>query len=151
PYYAVMRLPGSEEPEFLLMLPFTPRAKENMVAWLAARCDPGRYGQLLLYRFPKERLIYGPGQVEKRIDNDTVISQQITLWSQQGSDVSRGNLHAIPIDHTLLYVEPLYLKAKGDNPIPELKRVILAGQTGEVVMRPTFDEALSAILKVEAA
>lgn len=148
PYYAVMELPGSEEPEFLLMLPFTPRSKENMVAWLAAHCDPGQYGQLVLYRFPKERLIYGPGQVEKRINNDTEISQQITLWNQQGSSVIRGNLLAIPIDNTLLYVEPLYLKAKGEAPIPELKRVIVAGQTGEVAMRSTFEEALAAVLKV---
>ncbi len=153
PYYLVMRLPEEEQPEFILMLPFTPKDKENLNAWLAARCDGDHYGKLILYRFPKERLVYGPSQIEARIKQNTDISQQLTLWDQKGSQALRGNLLVIPIESSLLYVEPLYLQTQGETKIPELIRVIVAtakphqeGQedssVGRVVMRPTLDEAL---------
>ncbi|MGE0495821.1 MAG: UPF0182 family protein [Vulcanimicrobiota bacterium] len=155
PYYLVMRLPGEAEPEFILMLPFTPRDKDNLNAWLAARCDGENYGRLLLYRFPKDRLVYGPKQIEARIDQDEEVSGQLTLWDQQGSKVLRGNLLIIPIERSLLYVEPLYLETQGKTRIPELKRVIVAtaeshgeqaegGPGNRVVMRESLDLALAA-------
>jgi len=110
PYYIIMELPDSNGPEFILMLPFTPANKNNMVAWMAARSDGEKYGQLLVYNFPKDKLVYGPTQIESRIDQDTDISQLLTLWSQRGSRVIRGNLLVIPINNSLLYVEPIYLQ-----------------------------------------
>ncbi|MBI3925384.1 MAG: UPF0182 family protein [Armatimonadetes bacterium] len=156
PYYVMMKLPGQRQLEFLLMLPFTPKGKDNMIAWLAARCDGPHYGELLLYQFPKDSLVYGPQQIEARIDQDTVISQQLTLWDQRGSQIIRGNLLVIPIEDSLLYVEPLYLQGS-EAKIPELKRVIVATANAHstdagpdsapstVVMRPTFAEALAAV------
>jgi len=143
PYYVITRLPGEEEPEFILILPFTPKHKKNMVAWLAARCDGENYGRLLRYEFPKEELVFGPMQVEARINQDAQISQQITLWDQRGSSVIRGNLLVIPIKDALLYVEPLYLQAEQSR-MPELRRVIVA-HGDKIVMEPTLDAALQAL------
>src|SRR5438477_6259552 len=144
PYYIIMRLPGEPQAEFFLMLPMVPSRRDNMIAWLAARCDPPEYGKLIVYEFPKEKLIYGPFQIEARINQSTEISQQITLWNQMGSRVIRGaNLLVIPIENSILYVSPLYLRAEHGH-LPELKRVIAA--YGEhVVMKETLAEALSAL------
>jgi uncharacterized membrane protein (UPF0182 family) len=143
PYYILMKLPGSDQLEYLLISPFTPQNRDNMIAWLAARCDFPDYGKMLFYELPKEKLIYGPNQVSAMIDQNTTISQQLTLWDQKGSGVVRGKLVVIPIENSFLYVVPLYLKAEGTN-FPQLKRVIVA--TGnKVVMEPTLDEALSAL------
>jgi uncharacterized membrane protein (UPF0182 family) len=144
PYYIIMRLPGEPQAEFFLMLPMVPSRRDNMIAWLAARCDAPDYGKLIVYEFPKERLVYGPFQIEARINQNTEISQQLTLWNQMGSRVIRGaNLLVIPIENSLLYVTPLYLRAEHGH-LPELKRVIAA--YGEhVVMKETLPEALSAL------
>ncbi|MBR0708574.1 UPF0182 family membrane protein [Bradyrhizobium liaoningense] len=144
PYYIIMRLPGEPQAEFFLMLPMVPSRRDNMIAWLAARCDEPDYGKLIVYEFPKEKLVYGPFQIEARINQSTEISQQITLWNQMGSRVIRGaNLLVIPIENSILYVTPLYLRAEHGH-LPELKRVIAA--YGEhVVMKETLDEALSAL------
>lgn len=144
PYYIIMRLPGEPHAEFFLMLPMVPSRRDNMIAWLAARCDAPDYGKLIVYEFPKEKLVYGPFQIEARINQSTEISQQITLWNQMGSRVIRGaNLLVIPIENSILYVTPLYLRAEHGH-LPELKRVIAA--YGEhVVMKETLDEALSAL------
>jgi len=144
PYYIIMRLPGELQAEFFLMIPMAPSRRDNMIAWLAARCDPPDYGKLIVYEFPKEKLVYGPFQIEARINQSTDISQQITLWNQMGSRVIRGaNLLVIPIENSILYVTPLYLRAEHGH-LPELKRVIAA--YGEhVVMKETLTEALSAL------
>ena len=143
PYYILMKLPGSDQLEYLIMTPFTPQNRDNMIAWLAARCDFPDYGRMLFYELPKEKLIYGPNQISAMIDQNTLISQQLTLWDQKGSGVIRGKLVVIPIENSFLYVVPLYLKAEGTN-FPQLKRVIVA--TGDkVVMEPTLDEALSSL------
>jgi uncharacterized membrane protein (UPF0182 family) len=143
PYYILMKLPGSDQLEYLMMTPFTPQNRDNMIAWLAARCDFPDYGKMLFYELPKDKLIYGPNQVSAMIDQSTTISQQLTLWDQKGSGVIRGKLVVIPIENAFLYVVPLYLRAEGTN-FPQLKRVIVA--TGDkVVMEPTLDEALSAL------
>jgi len=125
PYYTIMRLPEGVKEEFILLLPFTPSNKNNMSAWMAARCDAPHYGKLIVYNFPKQRLVYGPQQIEARIDQDTEISKQLSLWNQGGSQVIRGSLLAIPIEKSILYVEPLYLAAEKGQ-LPELKRVIAA-------------------------
>ena len=143
PYYILMKLPGSDQLEFLIMSPYTPQNRDNMISWLAARCDFPDYGKMLFYELPKEKLIYGPSQVSAMIDQNTLISQQLTLWDQKGSGVIRGKLVVIPIENSFLYVVPLYLRAEGAN-FPQLKRVIAA--TGnKVVMEPTLDEALSSL------
>jgi uncharacterized membrane protein (UPF0182 family) len=143
PYYVIMRLPNAESEEFLLMLPFTPQGKKNMVAWLAAKSDGADYGKMLLFEFPKDRVIFGPQQVESRIDAEPSISAQLSLWNQEGSKVIRGNLLVLPIEDSVLYVEPLYLQAN-QSQIPELKRVILATQD-KLVMSETLQDALTAI------
>jgi uncharacterized membrane protein (UPF0182 family) len=146
PYYVVMRMPGEAREEFLLMQPFTPVGRTNMIAWLAARSDEPNYGKLVVYKYPKERLIFGPFQVEGRIDQDPVISAQFALWSQSGTRVIRGNLLVIPLGSSNLYVEPIYLQAE-NGPIPELKRVIVS--TGSrVVMEPTLEEALAKLFAI---
>ena len=143
-YYIIMSLPGSQQEEFILMVPYTPRNKNNMISWLAARSDGEHYGTLVLYQFPKQELRYGPMQIEARIDQDPNISQLITLWSQKGSQVIRGNLLVIPIEDSLLYVEPLYLQAEKSE-IPELTRVITVYQN-RVALGETLDEALRSAL-----
>ena len=115
PYYILMKLPGSDQLEYLIMSPFTPQNRDNMIAWLAARCDFPEYGKMLFYELPKEKLIYGPNQIGAMIDQNTTISQQLTLWDQKGSGVIRGKLVVIPIENSFLYVVPLYLRAEGTN------------------------------------
>jgi uncharacterized membrane protein (UPF0182 family) len=142
-YYILMRLPDTKELQYLLMTPFTPQNRDNMIAWMAAKCDFPEYGQLIVYQLPKERLTFGPIQVEAMIDQNTLISQQLSLWDQKGSRVIRGNLIVIPIEKSFLYVEPVYLTSEGTN-IPQLKRVIVASGN-KVVMEPTLDESLKAV------
>ncbi len=144
PYYAIVRLPGGDRAEFTTILPFTPAGKLPMVAWLAARSDGENYGKLLLYEFPKQERIFGPQQIEARIDQNTEISQQLTLWDQQGSEVVRGNILVIPLEESLLYIEPIYLKAESQG-LPELKRVIVA-YGDEVAMETTLEAALARVL-----
>ncbi len=145
PYYIMMRLPGETHAEFFLMLPMAPSQRENMIAWLAARCDLPEYGKLIVYEFPKEKLVYGPFQIEARINQNTEISQQISLWNQMGSRVIRGNLLVVPIENSLLYVSPLYLRAESGQ-LPELKRVI-AAYGDRVVMEETLPAALAALFR----
>jgi hypothetical protein len=149
PYYMIMRLPNSDREEFVLILPFTPVNKDNMIAWMAARSDGDNYGKLLLYEFPKQQLIYGPSQIEARIDQTPEISQQLSLWDQQGSRVIRGNLLVIPIEDSLLYVEPIYLRAE-QGELPQLKRVVMA-HGDEVVMRPSLESAIEGLFGEEKA
>lgn len=144
PYYIVIRLPDSESEEFVLMQPVTPRGKDNMIAWLLARIDGPEYGRLIVYKMPKEKLIYGPMLIERRIDQDTDVSREITLWSQRGSDVIRGNLLVVPIGRSFVYVEPLYLQATQSG-MPELKRV-LAVNGEKVAMAENLADALAEAL-----
>ena len=148
PYYVLARLPGEEELEFMLISPLTPENRNNMISWMAAKSDPGSYGELIVYKLPKERLIYGPAQIEARIDQDPEISRQIALWDQRGSRVIRGNLMVIPIENSFLYVEPVFLLA--DNvEIPQLQRVILA--IGDYIsMQPTIEQAIYELFGREA-
>jgi uncharacterized protein len=143
PYYVIMGLPNEASEEFLLLQPFAPLDKKNMVAWMAARMDGDKYGQLVVFSFSKDKLVFGPAQVEARISNDPVISGQLTLWDQAGSSVIRGNLFVIPIEDSIIYVEPLYLQAE-QSPIPELTRVIVSYED-QVVMEPTLAQALNDI------
>ena len=140
-YYIIMSLPGSQDEDFLLLTPFTPKKKNNMISWMAALSDGDRYGDLVLYQFPKQALTYGPMQVEARIDQNPEISQLITLWGQKGSRVIRGNLLVIPIENSILYVEPLYLQAEKSE-IPELTRVIVV-YNNQVTLAENLEEALS--------
>ena len=148
PYYMIMRLPGEARAEFVLMLPMVPSQRENMIAWLAARCDPPDYGKVVVYEFPKDKLVYGPFQIEARIQQNTDISQQISLWNQMGSRVIRGHLLVVPIENSILYVSPLYLRA-ATGQLPELKRVI-AAYGDRVVMEETLGAALAALFKETA-
>ncbi|CAB3777438.1 hypothetical protein LMG28688_00360 [Paraburkholderia caffeinitolerans] len=148
PYYTIMRLPGEARAEFILMLPMVPSQRENMIAWLVARCDSAGYGKLIVYTFPKDRLVFGPFQVEARIQQNTEISQQISLWNQMGSRVIRGHLVVVPIENSILYVSPLYLRAESGQ-LPELKRVI-AAYGDRVVMEDSLGEALAALFKETA-
>ncbi len=143
PYYTILRLPGEPREEFVLLALFTPLRRDNMIAWLAARSDGEHYGRLVAYLFPKQRLVYGPRQVAARIDQDPVISQQLSLWNQRGSSVIRGSLLAIPIEESLLYVEPMYLAAEKGS-IPELKRVFVA-YGNRIAMEETLEASLQAI------
>jgi uncharacterized membrane protein (UPF0182 family) len=146
PYYILMRLPQTQELQYLLMTPFTPQNRDNMIAWMAAKCDFPQYGHLLVYQLPKERLIFGPIQIEAMIDQNTLISEQLSLWDQRGSRVIRGNLIVIPIENSFLYVEPVYLIAEGTN-MPQLKRVIVI-YGDKVVMEHTLEEALNTVFGV---
>ncbi|MFW5979383.1 MAG: UPF0182 family protein [Halanaerobium sp.] len=145
PYYIMNQLPGEEEAEFILMTPFTPSNRNNMVAWMAARNDGEHYGELFAYRFPKDQLVYGPNQIESRIDQESEISQLLSLWSQRGSEVIRGNLLVIPVNNSVLYVEPIFLQAESGG-IPELRRVIVAYKD-QIIMRENLEEALKALLE----
>jgi uncharacterized membrane protein (UPF0182 family) len=140
PYYTMMRLPGEREPEFMQMLPFTPARKDNLASWMVARSDGEHYGRMLVFQFPKQKVVFGPRQIVARINQDQVIAPQITLWNQQGSEVLQGTLLVIPIEESLIYIRPLYLRAAGGR-IPELKRVIVAHQN-QIVMEETLDKAL---------
>jgi uncharacterized membrane protein (UPF0182 family) len=139
--HIVMRLPDEPNAEYIFMTPFTPRQKDNLAAWMVARNDGEHYGKLLVYRFPKQSLVFGPRQIMNRINQDTEIARQITLWDQRGSEVIRGDLLVIPIEKSLLYVQPIYLRAEGGQ-IPELKRVVVAHQN-QVVMAETLDAGLN--------
>jgi uncharacterized membrane protein (UPF0182 family) len=143
PYYVNLRLDPARGEEFVLILPFTPSGKDNMVAWMAGRSDMPNYGRLLVYRFPKDRTVFGPMQIEARINQDPTISAQLSLWNQQGSQVIRGNLLVVPVADALLYVEPLYLQASG-SALPELKRVIVS-YGAQIAMEPTLEAALARI------
>ncbi len=149
PYYTIMRLPGEKREEFVLLLPFTPNKKDNMRAWLAARSDPPHYGKLIALDFPKAKLVYGPRQIDARIDQDASISQQLSLWNQRGSQVIRGSQLAIPIEKSLLYVQPLYLAAEKGS-LPELKRVI-AAFGNQIAMEETLEQSLQRIFGGPAA
>jgi uncharacterized protein len=149
PYYTIMRLPGERDAEFIQMLPFTPRRKDNLAAWLVARSDGEHYGRLRVFEFPKQKVVFGPRQVVARISQDQVIAPQITLWNQQGSEVIWGTLMVIPIEESLIYVRPLYLRASSGR-IPELTRVIVAHQN-QIVMEETLDEGLARLFGGRAA
>jgi uncharacterized protein len=144
PYYTIMRLPAEQREEFILLTLFNPARRDNMIAWMAARSDPPNYGRLIVYNFPKQKLVYGPRQIDARIDQDPVIAQQLALWGQRGSTVIRGSLLAIPIDQSLIYVQPLYLAASEQGALPELRRVIVA-YGNQIAMEPTLEQSLSRI------
>ena len=146
PYYNLMQLTevGGTEEELVLMLPYTLVNRDNMVSWLAARSDGENYGKLVIYKFPKDKSIYGPLQIENRIDNDPNISQDLTLWRQGGSTVIRGNLLTIPVGDSLLYVEPVYITSQNAASLPEIKRIVVA-YDDKVVMEPTLTEGLNKI------
>ncbi|RPI02757.1 MAG: UPF0182 family protein, partial [Zetaproteobacteria bacterium] len=141
PYYTIMRLPGEKAEEFILLIPFNPSKRDNMIAWMAARSDGPNYGKVLSYNFPKQKLIYGPRQIDARIDQDAFISQQLSLWGQAGSEVIRGSLLAIPLEQSLLYVQPLYLAAAKGS-LPELKRVIVY-VGNQIAMEETLEASLA--------
>jgi len=149
PYYIIMRLPDTKKEEYILMLPLTPSKKDNMIAWMCARCDAPNYGKLIVYSLPKDKLIYGPMQIEARINQKPDISAELTLWGQQGSQVIKGNQLVIPIKHSFLYVEPVYLQSE-QGQIPELKRVIVTYKDN-IEMRKTLDESLQAIFNKSGA
>ena len=145
PYYIILKLPDEQpdeqKEEYILLLPYTPAKRDNLAAWLAGRCDEPNYGKLIVYTFPRDRLIFGPRQIDARIDQDSYISQQLTLWGQRGSQVIRGSLLVIPIESSLLYVQPLYLAAEDKGGLPELRRVILAYENN-VVMEENLERGL---------
>ncbi len=143
PYYTIMKLPSEQSEEFILMLPFTPKNKDNLAAWMVARSDGEHYGKLVVYRFPKQKLVFGPKQVVALINQDPEISRQITLWSQRGSSVKLGTLMVIPIEESLIYVQPLYLRAESGR-IPELRMVIVAAEN-RIAMEPTLEASLARI------
>ncbi|MCH8004273.1 MAG: UPF0182 family protein [Nanoarchaeota archaeon] len=144
PYYIILKLPDAEKEGFFLITPLIPRGKENMIAWFVAHSDPEDYGKLEVFRLSKQELTYGPMQIEARIDQDTEISQLLTLWGQQGSEVIRGNLIIIPIEQSFLNIEPIYLKASASGALPQLKRVIVA-YGDKVAMEKTLEDALNVI------
>lgn len=150
PYYTIMKLPDEKKEEYILLLPYTPAKRDNLAAWFAARCDEPNYGKLLVYTFPRDRLVFGPKQVDARINQDSYISQQLTLWSQRGSQVIRGSLLVIPIERSLLYVQPLYLAASDRVGLPELRRVIVAYEN-DVVMEENLEIALQSLFGGKAA
>lgn len=147
PYYITMKLEEETDEEFILMMPYTPKKRQNMIAWMGVRNDGDNYGEIFVYRFPKQKNIYGPQQIENRINQDSVISQQLNLWSQGGSEVIRGNLLAIPIEDTVLYVEPVYIESSNETSLPEVKQVVMAYED-HIVMEETFDKSLDKILQL---
>jgi uncharacterized membrane protein (UPF0182 family) len=147
PYYLIMKLPIATNEEFILLHPYSPKSRPNLIAWLAARCDGDNYGKLLLYQFPKQKLVYGPDQIQALINQDPVISGQISLWNRQGSKAIQGNLLVIPIEDSLLYVEPVYLEAER-NSVPTLARVIVVYEN-QIVMANSLKNALSNIFEPE--
>ena len=143
PYFTIMRLPGEQKEEFILLTLFNPARRDNMIAWMAARSDPPNYGRLIVFNFPKQKLVYGPRQIDARIDQDPIISQQLSLWNQRGSTVIRGSLLAIPIEQSFIYVQPLYLAAE-QGALPELRRVTVV-YGNQIAMEPTLEQSLSRI------
>ena len=142
--HMIMKLPEEQKEEFVLLVPYTPAKRDNLAAWFAARCDEPNYGRLLVFTFPRDRLVFGPRQIDARIDQDSYISQQLTLWGQRGSQVIRGKLLIIPIERSLLYIQPLYLAAEDKGGLPELRRVIVAYEN-DVVMEENLEQALAAL------
>ncbi|MGY0693924.1 UPF0182 family membrane protein [Virgibacillus sp. FSP13] len=147
PYYMTMKLQEEKDEEFILMMPYTPKKRQNMISWMGVRNDGDHYGEIFVYRFPKQKNIYGPQQIENRINQDSDISKQLNLWSQGGSKVIRGNLLAVPIEDTILYVEPVYIESSNATSLPEVKRIILA-YGDNIVMEPSFDKALDKMLNL---
>ncbi len=147
-YYVVMRMPGESEAEFLLLQPMVPRDRPNMIAWIAARMDQPNYGTTRVYRFPADTTIFGPAQIEARIDQDPTISAQISLWNQSGSTVIRGNLIVVPVGDSLLYLQPVYLQSTGVS-FPEFQRIVVASPR-QVVWAPTLEQSLNLLLAAEA-
>ncbi|PKR79299.1 membrane protein [Halalkalibacillus sediminis] len=147
PYYITMQLQEEDTEEFVLMLPYTPKNRQNMIAWMGVRNDGENYGELMVHRFPKQRNIYGPQQIENRINQDSTISQQLNLWSQGGSSVIRGNLIVLPIEDTVMYVEPIYIESSNATSLPEVKQIVIA-YGDYIVMEETFDRALNRILQL---
>jgi uncharacterized membrane protein (UPF0182 family) len=141
PYYIIWQLPGSDKPQFSLILPFTPKSRQVLIGWIAGMCDPDDYGKLITYQFPKGKMITGPQQVETKIDQDSYLSGQLTLWDQRGSNVIRGNVLAIPVANTLFYVEPIYLQAE-TAAYPELRLVVIM-HGDDMSYAQTFDQALA--------
>ena len=144
PYYLIMKLPEEKKEEYVLLMPYTPAKRDNLAAWFAARCDEPNYGRLIVFTFPKDRLVFGPRQVDARIDQDSFISQQLTLWGQRGSQVIRGSLQIIPIDKSLLYIQPLFLAAEDKGGLPELRRVVAAYENN-VVMEENLEQCLMSL------
>lgn len=142
PYYLIMKLPEEKNEEYALLMPYTPAKRDNLAAWFAARCDGENYGRLVVYTFPRDRLVFGPRQIDARIDQDSYISQQLTLWGQRGSQVIRGRLLIIPVETSLIYIQPLYLAAEDKGGLPELRRVIVAYEN-ELVMEENLEQCLS--------
>ena len=142
--YLIMKLPGEEKEEFVILVPYTPAKRDNLAAWFAARCDDEHYGKLLVFTFPRDRLVFGPRQIDARIDQDAYISQQLSLWNQRGSSVIRGRLLIIPIENSLLYIQPLFLSADDKGGLPELRRVIVAYENN-VIMEETLEQALTSL------
>ena len=141
PTYIVATVPGKQEPEFLLMLPFTPRGRENLIGWMAARCDGEKLGELLFFQLSKQQLVFGPSQIEARINQDQEIAKDLTLWGQQGSRVLRGDMIALPVDDNFLYVESIYIQAESAR-MPQLRKVVLA-MGNRLIYENTFEEALA--------
>lgn len=148
PSYVIMKLPDGTDEEFMLISPYTPSGKDNMIAWLGARMDGSNYGKLIVYKFPKQKVTYGPTQFKARINQDPTISKELSLWNQQGSSVINGTIITIPIDKSLLYIMPVYIKSSGQNSIPEVKRVVL-GYGDNIVMEETLDQALNDIFSLD--
>jgi uncharacterized membrane protein (UPF0182 family) len=140
PTYIVATLPGETEPEFILMLPFTPRGKDNLIGWMAARCDGDKLGELVYFQLSKQQLVFGPNQIESRINQDQNIAKDLTLWNQQGSSVIRGDILALPVGDSFLYVESIYIQAQSAK-MPQLKKVVLA-MGNRLIYEDTFERAL---------
>ena len=149
PTYVVATLPGEQQPEYLLILPFSPRGKDNLIGWMAARCDGDQLGKLIFYQLPKQQLMYGPMQIESRIDQDQNISKDLTLWNQQGSRVLRGSIIALPVTGGFLYFESIYIQAT-EARMPQLKKVVLA-MGDRLIYRDTFDQALADLTRAAAS
>jgi hypothetical protein len=142
--FLIMKLPDEKKEEFVILVPFTPAKRDNLAAWFAARCDDQNYGKLIVFTFPRDRLVFGPRQIDARIDQNSYISQQLSLWNQRGSSVIRGKLLIIPIEKSLLYIQPLFLAAEDKGGLPELRRVIVAYEN-DVVMEENLEQALTVL------
>lgn len=145
PYYVTLKMDDTDQEEFILMIPFTPNQRQNLIAWMGVRNDGDKYGEMFVYQYSRQRNIYGPQQIENRVNQNATISQQLNLWSQGGSNVIRGNLLVIPVEDTLLYVEPIYLESTNTTSLPEVKQIVVAYQD-YIVMEPTLDSALNRLL-----
>ena len=146
PYYTIMKLPDGEKEEYVLMLPFTPSKRANMSAWMCARNDGGKYGQVLVYTFPKKKLIFGPMQIEARINQEQTISKDLTLWNQQGSQVLRGQMLVLPVANTFVYVQPIYIQA-AEARMPQLKKVAMA-VGNSLIYTDTYEQGLADLARL---